>query len=239
MIYILTHREIPNMIVRWFTPLHISNNPNNRIELKVRDVYPRMADMNRWYNEMSGQYYIWKEDKTEYKGQVQYRIVPQMSFKEVKEVLETYDFIAHTVNVSSIKTQFCRCHGQEIWDTVYDLLKDKGFEDELLKKWSNSNILFNRNMFIAKADDYNDYSKWLFDILFDLEARLGIKNMDDAMEWAKTQHCMDPNPERLPGYLSERLFTLYLYKRYGSLDKIKEKVYVPQFDKLHSKLPVG
>ena len=215
MIYQIFHRYIPNAKTRWFTPIFVSNHENPNIKFTVKDKYPRMADMNLWYNELSAQYYIWKEDKTEYKGQVQYRRCFQISLIEAKDILEHCDFIVTVANIGNLKQQFLNAHDAkgEIWNTLVDILKSRGITDDVINEWSNSKDLYYRNMFIAKADDYNAYSEWLFDIIFEFEKRYNINTIDDVYRFDKEHPGLDPKPLsqcRMPGYLSERLFTLYL-----------------------------
>ena len=59
----------------------------------------------------------------------------------------------------------------------------------------NSTFLF--NMFIAKRDIVVDYAKWLFDVLFKLEQQIDISERDAYQQ-------------RVFGFLSERLLTVYI-----------------------------
>ena len=54
-------------------------------------------------------------------------------------------------------------------------------------------------MLIAKRAVFNDYAKWMFDILFAVEKRIQptLKNRDDYQQ-------------RVYGFLSERLITVYI-----------------------------
>ena len=62
-------------------------------------------------------------------------------------------------------------------------------------------------MFISKKEIFNDYYKWLFDILLELENRVDITNYSDY-------------DKRIYGFLSERLFRVWLEKNNNL--KIKE-----------------
>lgn len=52
-------------------------------------------------------------------------------------------------------------------------------------------------MFVMKKSLFNQYSNWLFPILFELEKQVNIKNYDSYQS-------------RLFGFLSERLFNIWL-----------------------------
>lgn len=55
------------------------------------------------------------------------------------------------------------------------------------------------NMFIMSRENVNNYCKWLFDILFEVEKRLGDKEYDAFQA-------------RYPGRLSELLFDVWMNK---------------------------
>lgn len=62
----------------------------------------------------------------------------------------------------------------------------------------NQNEMSPCNMFIAKKEIFNDYSKWLFDILFEVEKRITISN--------------DPYKARVFGFMGEYLLNVYFNK---------------------------
>ena len=66
-------------------------------------------------------------------------------------------------------------------------------------------------MFIARKEIFDSYYNWLFDILFELENRT---NLDDYDEYNK----------RLYGFMSERLFNVWLIK-HSELNVQKMPVY--------------
>ena len=55
------------------------------------------------------------------------------------------------------------------------------------------------NMFVSKKTLIDEYSNWLFDILFEAERRIDISDRDDYQK-------------RIFGFLSERLFNVWLIK---------------------------
>ena len=81
-----------------------------------------------------------------------------------------------------------------------DIIKEKYPDyiksfDDVFKKHS----FYAFNMFIAKKEIINNYCKWLFDILFEVEKRVDISTYDKYNQ-------------RLFGFLSERLFNVWLTK---------------------------
>lgn len=63
-------------------------------------------------------------------------------------------------------------------------------------------------MFISRKKVFDDYYKWLFDILFEAEKIIDISNYDNYNK-------------RVYGFLSERLFNVWIEKNKDNL-KIKE-----------------
>ena len=63
------------------------------------------------------------------------------------------------------------------------------------KTMDHSNISVGYNMFITHWEHFNDYSEWLFDILFEVERR--VPPIDDPIQ------------SRIYGYMSERLINVF------------------------------
>lgn len=72
----------------------------------------------------------------------------------------------------------------------------------------NQNKCVTTNMFIMKRELHSEYSKWLFDILFELEKRIDISSYD-------------VQEKRVFGYLSERLINVWLKKKLADEKELK------------------
>ena len=70
---------------------------------------------------------------------------------------------------------------------------------EAFEKVSKSKKLYTCNMFISSKRIFDEYYNWLFDILFELEKRTDLSKYDDYNK-------------RLYGFMSERLFNVWLCK---------------------------
>ena len=236
--YILTHRDVPNLDADFYKPLFLSDNETT-IDLKVKDYYPDLANMNLLYNELSGIYWIWKNDSDKFKGQCQYRMRPELTKDEIERILEVHKFILHTDYVGSIKAQFIGCHDKtsEIWNLLRSVLKDLGSAtDAQLDIWERYNLLFSRNTFYAKAEDYDAFCNWLWPILDELRKRLNFNTMDDVKAWAEKNNGVGTVEyrERLFGFISERLFTLFAISNYTG-----DQLFVPKFKWTNEQLPLG
>ena len=98
-------------------------------------------------------------------------------------------------------------------DRVLEIIKSKTPEiypvaEDIIK---NKNEMYLYNMFVSTKEFLNDYASWLFDILFTLEAEIqsDIENRDLYQQ-------------RVYGFLSERLFTVYVEYRKNKGLKVKE-----------------
>ena len=63
----------------------------------------------------------------------------------------------------------------------------------------NQKKIYLFNMFVMKKELFDSYASWLFDILFELEKRIDISSYDNYQK-------------RVYGFLSERLFNVWLRK---------------------------
>ena len=65
----------------------------------------------------------------------------------------------------------------------------------------NSSVGYFTNMFVLKRELFEQYSQWLFDVLGEVEKRVDISSYD-------------VQERRVFGYLSERLFNVWLAKTF-------------------------
>ncbi|WML36755.1 DUF4422 domain-containing protein [Clostridium sp. OS1-26] len=95
-------------------------------------------------------------------------------------------------------------------DLMLQIIKDIYPDDfDVAKEYIYGDKAFFCNMFIMKKELFFEYSKWLFDILFEFEKRCDMSNYSQQ-------------GLRTPGHISERLFGIYLLKL-TKLNKYKIK----------------
>ena len=93
----------------------------------------------------------------------------------------------------------------------------------------NGKVLFYSNGFIMKEEDYAKYCEWLFSILFEYKRLKGFETVEDVKKFVQEQidNGLRPNADsngkrdnalnyqsQICGFLSERLYTLYLLHNY-------------------------
>mgnify|MGYP002515741045 CR=1 FL=1 len=138
----------------------------------------------------------------------------------IKQLLSLYDIVTvepwNVKNADSKNNYDHYKHSDkklhiENYDKALDILIKK-YPDykEDVDSYNSSDVGYYTNIFIMKKDIFNDYCKWLFDILFELERVSDISNYD-------------LQEARIYGYISEWLFGIYIFhlKRVTEL-KIKE-----------------
>ena len=176
--------------------------------LKVGDFQDNTGDnisaKNRQYCELTALYWIWKNQKADYYGLEHYRRAFTLSDSEIMEILSqgVDAIIPQKVVMSlSVEEQYYINACNDTWDIMMDVLKRRdAFVYQCANIVFHKNILFPLNMGFFSDKFLNDYCGWLFPILSDVEAICGEK-------W-------DVYQNRYPGFLSERLFTLFYFMNY-------------------------
>lgn len=229
-LFCIAHREyegLPdNEIV---TPVLVGMNEAN-IDLKIRDYYPNLSVNNLNWNELEAIYYIWKNVHAPAKGQFQYSCRLPLSEIEILGLLSRYKFIVHMQYIENLKKQFIKYHGDWFLPVIKESVKEISPEitDEVFEKAENSPVILSRNCFIAAEDDYNEFCEWLFKVIFLFNDKMGFKTVDDIKIFLKTKGIPDElltYQSRVSGFISERLFTLYIIWKFGDLSKVVSPKY--------------
>ncbi len=193
---------------------------------------------NKYYSELTALYWLWKNSDASYKGLMHYRRLFDLGCGEkrwyhkfpeniedklflnkeyLNFLLSDYDIILPMKRVisksKSIYEYYKKKHYINDLDRVLEIIKSKTPEiypvaEDIIK---NKNEMYLYNMFVSTKEFLNDYASWLFDILFTLEAEIqsDIENRDLYQQ-------------RVYGFLSERLFTVYVEYRKNKGLKVKE-----------------
>ena len=180
-----------------------------------------ISDKNKFYCELTATYWIWKNYNADYVGLVHYRrflrkkhsyliekainrfnifdglLCPASSFLFVR-LLRKYDVILPnkiSFNNLTIKEQYQSSHGGDDLDIVRSVLQRKYPDAVEIFDWLLCENSFHHcNIIITKKSIFDDYSSFLFDILFECEKTIG-------------------NKPRVYGFISERLMDVFLKLR--------------------------
>ncbi|MBR3834777.1 MAG: DUF4422 domain-containing protein [Lachnospiraceae bacterium] len=228
-IIIATHKKywMPEDSV--YLPVHVGAEGKYREDGSALDLgYVKdntgenISDKNANYCELTGLYWAWKNLDAEYIGLAHYRRHfcaksvkgnkqdCVLTYNQAKELLGESDILLPKKRNYFIETnysQYAHAHHAIDLDTTREIIKEKCPEylkafDKSMKKTTGHRF----NMFIMSKTKLDEYCKWLFDILFELEKRLDISEYS-------------ANDSRVFGFVSERLLDVWLdTKGYGYKD---------------------
>lgn len=214
-IYVATHKKAEFPKEKIYKPIRVGSALNSDdFGYQRDDIGENISNKNKSFCELTATYWIMKNDKSDIVGLTHYRryffkkhknnkLENVLSEKEIREILKEKDIIVpnstfiikHNAEKSWEKT-----HIKKDYDECRKIIAEK-YHDyvEAFEQFSKSRFLYICNMFIARKEIFDEYYKWLFDILFELEKRTDISNYDDYNK-------------RLFGFMSERLFNVWLLK---------------------------
>ena len=213
-IYVITHKKIDIYPENnFYKILHVGAKGKEKFGYLTDDSKDNISEKNKNYCELTGLYWIWKNDKkSKYVGLTHYR---RYFFKNLfsmsKRNVVDDDVLYYLKNGyvilprkhidnNTVREQYAIWHNVKDFDHVRDILK-KMYPDyvESFDIVSNSKKFYTCNMFIMSKKELDKYCKWLFNILFALEKEVDISSYDDFNQ-------------RIYGFLSERLFNVYIIK---------------------------
>lgn len=211
MIYIATHKSFSVPKYNGYMPLQVGAEGKEDLGYLKDNVGENISQKNKNYCELTGVYWIWKNTNDEIKGLVHYRRYFNCSFKKsniisdnaVKKILKKYDVILPfemKLSTTVLDNYTEKCGFQKDVQLVREIIINK--YPEYLKTYDDlwkDNKLRLFNMIIANKDIFDDYTNWLFDILFELEKKTDLSNYNDYQK-------------RIYGFMSERLLNVYFRK---------------------------
>ena len=181
-----------------------------------------ISEKNASYCELTGLYWAWKNLNSSYIGLAHYRrhfsyaknskepFDNVLKFDELKPMLEKYKvFVPKKRNyyIETLYSHYAHTHYASHLDETRKIIEQKfpayldNFDMVMNRRWG---YMF--NMMIMKKELFSDYCDWLFNILFELENKIGKDNEE-----------LSGFQGRFYGRVSEILFNVWLEQ------KIKEK----------------
>lgn len=204
------------------------------------DTGDNISAKNKYYSELTGLYWVWKNTKSDVVGSCHYRRyftnAKEPVFYQIKRLLyypvgiwkKRYG-LTYTQNINfwkpkilaettindlleeyeailpkarklkySVKEHYTRYHNIEDLNRIEKILK-KDYTEYLAsyKTLLSTKRIFANNMFVLKWDTFEKLMEWLFSILFKFEEEIQLENYNGYQE-------------RIFGFLSERLITLWI-----------------------------
>ena len=211
--YIIAHKnfKVPN--IEGYVPIQVGAEGKDDLGYLKDNVGDNISIKNPNYCELTGMYWIWKNDKdSDIIGISHYRryfttIIDFnkniLNTEKIKKILKKYDIILARREIynQTVYSQYCAHSGfSKDLELVRNIIKTKysAKYTEAFNKIIESNSISQYNMLITSKEIYNDYCKWLFEILFEVE-----KNVD-------LEKGYDDYQKRIYGFMSERLLNVWV-----------------------------
>lgn len=217
-IYVVSHKKIDAKLPEGYKGIAVGplaqDPPKGFVSDNTGD---NISNKNANYCELTAQYWIWKNDnESDIIGLCHYRrfFTTKMFSNDRKYILNRSQII-HDIKKSGYDIILpVRPIARR---TVKEIYLDYGFEKDLdilreviSQKYpqyvSEYDSLLNRhsnyiaNMMITKKETFDEYSDWLFNILFDVEKKVDISTYT-------------PQQARIFGFMSERLLEVWVRQK--------------------------
>lgn len=222
-IYVATHKAYNFPQIDVYCPIHVGKEQATvNLEILGDNTGDNISRLNSAFCELTALYWMWKNSKADIMGLVHYRryfIRPdgQLLSRENIESLATNEVIVARkkpfykvrkilgLRISkhkiTVQEHYAKDHYEHDLNSLRDIIKNKGSDylacyDALLKVKEGISLF---NMFVMHRELVSEYCQWLFPILFELEQTLDISSYDVYQR-------------RIYGFLSERMFNVFLMK---------------------------
>lgn len=226
-IFTCYHKKYPICFSDVLVPIHVGKAISQvNLGFSGDDTNDNISKKNPYFCELTAFYWIWKNVKEDVVGLCHYR--RYFNFKNdhtkinkigddfakwsgnnletIKPIFEQYDVVlpkkkASKKHPATLYDYYTKEHIQSDLDTVLDVIKEK-YPDQYQMAYEtlhDSTTGYYFNMLVAKKEEFDNYAKWLFDILFEVEKRI-----------QKDVEIRDSYQKRVYGFLSERLMTVYI-----------------------------
>lgn len=184
-----------------------------------------ISEKNSSFCELTALYWIWKNTSTDFIGFEHYRrfFCKKTSFFSPKIISSNYA-LKKLEKYDCVVSSFFHFDGNlyKYYEAKHNAVDLEVCKDVISQKYPSyieafdmimsGNKAFMCNMFIMKKELLDSYCNWLFDILFEVENRIDISDRDAYQK-------------RVFGFLSERLFNVWVYK--NNLKIFNLPVYMP------------
>ena len=212
-VIVATHKKYVMPVDSMYLPIHVGRENKQDLGYTGDNTGDNISLKNPYYCELTGLYWAWKNLEADYIGLSHYRrhfTVKEargnkkervLTKSQLEKIIENYDILLPKKRNYVIETnysQYVHAHHKEDLDITREIIQEIYPEyipafDSSMKKTTGHRF----NMFIMKKEYVDEYCKWMFDILFELEKRLDISEYSDY-------------DARVFGFVSERLLDIWL-----------------------------
>lgn len=240
-IYVITHKNYESLnLPSIYVPLLVGAEKNKGVDIKLKDNSndDNISYKNSSFCELTGAYWIWKSSQEDIVGLCHYRRYfcdtkyflrrnTILSENKIRKILNQNDIILpkknnFEYNDRPAKEFFAEKHDIEVWDNCKNIIERIFPEYSIDFEWFEKETTgYCYNMMITNKKIFDEYHKWLFDILFELEKITDISKYEGYNS-------------RMFGFMSERLLNVWVHHQHL---QIKEKcVYNTDSPNLYQKI---
>ncbi|MDE7204947.1 MAG: DUF4422 domain-containing protein [Lachnospiraceae bacterium] len=206
-IFAMTHKRFEVPSDSMYIPLHVGHkNAGEDFGYLGDDTGDNISDLNCYYAELSGVYWVWKNYKdADCVGICHYRrfLTSEEGYvfseAEYERILEEYDIVTtkQLELPGSYRNGFGAHHKVSTLDETGDIIAElyPEYYDTFVSLVHQNKTYFG-NIMVARKELYDAYCEWLFTIFFELQNRIDLTFEDDYHK-------------RVFGFISE--FLLYVW----------------------------
>ena len=192
-VIIATHKNYTMPQDSLYLPVHVGAEGKETDLGYVKDnIGENISQKNSSYCELTGLYWAWKNLDSSFIGLAHYRrhfsfskkskdpFDNVLKYSELKPMLKRFKVFVpkkRKYYIETLYSHYAHTHYASHLDETREIIKKicpeylKNFDVVMERRWG---YMF--NMMIMRKDLFADYCEWLFDILFELEKRIGKEN---------------------------------------------------------------
>ncbi|MGN0093524.1 MAG: DUF4422 domain-containing protein [Methanobrevibacter sp.] len=213
-IYVISHntKDIVNIKEdKIYKPLFVGCNGQDNLGYLSDDTGDNISYKNNSFCELTGLYWMWKNSDADIIGLTHYRRYfvkkkygKRLDKNDLNRIFKDYDIILPKKHVplgENLYKDYAYAHNAKDLDLCREIIKD--IHPEYLESFDDmmkTDTIYCFNMFIAPKEIITPYCEWIFSILFELEKRIDLTGYNNYQQ-------------RVYGFLSERLFKVWLNKQ--------------------------
>ena len=220
-IYVVSHKPFNKPEDSIYKKIFVGKNrPNDKTAVQD-NTGDNIAEKNSSFCELTAIYWILKNDSSsDYLGISHYRRYfanrvnspTPLTKTRAEKLLQKYDFIAPVptyIRNGNVLSQYLGGHPKEALDKCRDEI-EKSTPEFLpyFDKFLTQKTYCQYNMLLTSKQLFKEYHDWLFNILFAVEKKTDLTKYDEYNQ-------------RLYGFLSERLFNVWVMKKINDGMKVK------------------
>ena len=223
-LYVMTHKKIAEIPDTLYIPMQVGKAGKEDFGYVGDDTGDNISAKNNRYCELTGMYWLWKNVKCDIIGVCHYRryfIKDEKLLDQsyIEKKMQNYSMIIPSsacVKDEDVYYHYRKRHYTKDLDLCRQVISEKYPEYVQAFDYCMRTILVSvGNMWITRKDIFDKYCEWLFDILFEVEKRIDLTGYDEYQT-------------RVMGFLSERLFRVWLMMQNEKITEEEIKLIAPE-----------